>query len=67
MVESAEDVLSELAGLRAHATPLPEKSADPIVQTATNAACRRCWSKWDTTLSTSTPCARGLAYRRTRQ
>ena len=35
LVESAEDVLSELAGLRAHATPLPEKSADPIAQTAT--------------------------------
>ncbi len=35
LVESAEDVLSELAGLRVHATPLPEKSADPIAQTAT--------------------------------
>jgi DNA processing protein len=35
LVESAEDVLSEFAGLRPHAAPLPGKSADPVAPTAT--------------------------------
>ena len=35
LVESAEDVLSELAGLHVHTAPLPGKSTDSIAQTAT--------------------------------
>lgn len=35
LVESAEDVLSEFAGLRAHVVPLPGKSANPVAPTAT--------------------------------
>jgi len=35
LVESAEDVLSEFAGLRAHTAPLPAKSADPVAPKAT--------------------------------
>jgi DNA processing protein len=35
LVESAEDVLSELAGIRTQTVPLPEKSADSNAQTAT--------------------------------
>ena len=36
LVESADDVLSELAGLETNARPSRDKSADPVVQTATN-------------------------------
>jgi DNA processing protein len=38
LVESAEDVLSELAGLPLQTAPLPEKSADSNAQTATTGA-----------------------------